>query len=355
MKPDRTAQANTDILDLTVKELENLLESRGFERYRARQIFHWIYRRGITSPDRFLNLPPTLRDFIRDGFSIAATGLAATLTSSLDGTCKFVFRLRDGSVVESVAIPSGEGSTYCLSTQTGCSFGCTFCATSKLGRGRNLTPGEIVGQLLGMRKETAEGPERFNVVFMGMGEPLQNYDSTIRAIRIMMAEEGFCISPRRVTVSTCGIVPGILKLAREKLRVGLSVSLNAATDSLRERLMRVNRKYPLEQLVSALKVYTGETKRKVTLEYVLIRDVNDSIEDAMRLRSLADSLQCKINVILYNTNSFTTFEPPGELEVDRFLKVLLTSRRAVTLRRSKGADIGAACGQLGSSYQKGRP
>jgi 23S rRNA (adenine2503-C2)-methyltransferase len=335
--------AKKDIKDLTIAELRAELLALGEPAFRAGQIFAWLYQRGKSTFGEFSDLSRELREKLDQVFSIGRMD-AVDRVQSREGVRKFLFRLRDGSGIETVLIPSGERRTVCLSTQAGCKFACGFCASGLGGFKRNLSPSEITGQILFL-KDTM-GETLTNFVFMGMGEPLDNFDNLEKGIRIMNAPEGMGIAARRITISTCGIVPGIERLAKLDLQVNLSLSLHAVTDRLRDKLMPVNRKYPLEKLVQACEAYLKAGGRMMTLEYILIRGVNDSLHDAEGLAAIARKLRAKINLIAYSPVPGLEFERPDETAVKSFIGWLEERRARVTERQSKGTDIAAACGQL---------
>ncbi len=333
----------TDITDLSLPELKIALEGMDEPAFRAKQIFDWIYKKGAASFDRMTNLSPALRAKLSAVFSIGRLELL-DLRRSKDGTEKYLFRLQDGPGVETVVIPAGDRTTICLSTQAGCKFACAFCASGRMGFIRDLTAGEIVGQVLYLRDHLEVAPT--NLVFMGMGEPLDNYENLVRAISILNAPEGLGIAARRMTVSTAGVVPGIERFKELGLQVNLSISLHAVTDAKRGALMPINRKYPLAKLLAAAEDYIRGGGRKITLEYVLIRGVNDSPEDAAGLARLAARLRAKVNVIVFSPSPGIKFEPPDPGRVQAFVSVLEEKKVPVTLRQSKGREIQAACGQL---------
>ncbi len=333
----------TDIRDLTLAELRAELEAMGQPLFRADQIFGRIYRKGATRFGQLAELPASLRDALAAKFSFTPFSLERVL-ESLDGTRKFLFRLGDRRAVETVLIPSGERRTVCLSTQVGCKFRCLFCASGMRGFVRNLFPSEIVEQVLFLRRSLDIGVT--NLVFMGMGEPLDNLDHVVRAIRILNDRLGPGLASRRMTVSTSGIVPGIERLARLGLQINLSLSLHAADPEKRTRLMPVNRKYPLADVLRACEEYLAGGGRKMTLEYVLIKGQNDAARDAEGLARIARRLKAKVNLIPFSPVPEFSFETPGDEACRRFLQRLEKKGVGATLRRSKGRDIAAACGQL---------
>jgi 23S rRNA (adenine2503-C2)-methyltransferase len=332
-----------DIRNLTFAELRAEFDSWGEPAYRAKQVFEWIYQKGADSFAAMTDLPKSLRQRLEDKFRLGVLELAEQLRSE-DGTEKLLFRLTDGQLIEAVLIPSGGRRTLCLSTQVGCKFACVFCASGAGGFARNLLPSEMLGQILILRDKLDVGLTNF--VFMGMGEPLDNLDNLVRTVRIMNAPEGMGIAARRMTISTVGIVPAIEKLEGLGLQVSLSLSLHATTDELRSRLLPVNRKYPLAEVVKAGAHYARTTGRMITIEYILISSLNDSAADARRLASIARKLRAKINLIPYSQGCGAGFAPSPGSRQQAFLQTLESLGVAATVRRSKGGDIRAACGQL---------
>ena len=266
--------------------------------------------------------------------------------TSVDGTRKFVFELLDGKRIESVFIPDTPAMTFCISTQVGCAMGCGFCLTGKMGLVRNLTAGEIAGQVRLLAVATNLLDQSFNIVLMGMGEPLQNYDQTMKALRMLNSEHGLAVSPRRVTLSTVGIVPGLERLAREPLMPNLAISLHATTDEQRTELVPPNRKYPLAAILDACRKFPLKKRSRITFEYVLLDGVNDTLEDARRLAKLLSGIKSKINLIPLNPAPGIPFDRPSDDRVNRFAQILADRRVAVSVRKSRGRDIRAACGQL---------
>lgn len=336
-----------DLKDLTPRELESFLTSLGKERFRSRQIMKWMYQAGSLSLDEMTNLS---KEFRKSLASIARISSLAPekIQISADGTKKALFRLEDGETIESVLIPEKNHWTICLSTQAGCAMGCSFCLTGTAGFRRNLRPSEIVGQLTAFRFHLPEGPYIKNVVMMGMGEPLLNYDNSLKAIDIMTSDVGLGISRRRVTVSTCGIVPMIRRLGTEA-GINLAVSLNAPDNATRNTIMPVNRRYPLESLIEACRDYPMPLRRRITMEYILIRDVNDSPDQAKTLLKLLRGVRCKINLIAYNEHPEGSFKTPPQERITAFQDILARNNLTAVVRKSKGQDIMAACGQLRGS------
>lgn len=328
----------------------------GKEKYRGMQIFRWIHERGARSFEAMTDLSRVFRNEIADHFTIGALKCVAVQTSSVDPTDKYLWEMKDGNRIESVIIRDEDRITACISSQAGCRMNCAFCRTGEMGFTRNLTPGEIVDQLILMRGALRDsGEDITNIVFMGMGEPLDNLESVLKAVSIINMETGISISQRKVTVSTCGVVPGILTLASEYRRVGLAISLNAADDDLRSRIMPINRKYPLKELLTAAREFTRLTRRRVTFEYILLEGVNDSPEDARRLLSIVRSTSSKVNLIGYNEFEGSSFRRPSEARIAAFQKILFDGNVTAILRRSKGTDILAACGQLAAKKNASEP
>ncbi len=332
-----------DIRDLNIEELRAALAEDNEPAYRADQIFAWLYQKKAVSFAEFTDLPRNLRDRLAGRFYLRPLDAAETRASH-DGTSKTLFRLADGFFIETVFIPSGARRTVCLSTQAGCKFGCAFCASGLGGFHRNLTPAEILGQILHLRR--AMDVDLTNLVFMGMGEPLDNFDNVERALRVLNDPRGFGFAARRMTVSTSGLVPGIERFKKLGLQINLSVSIHAADDETRNRLMPINRRYPLSELIAACEDYLGDGGRKITFEYVLLKGVNDRPADAERLALLSRRLRAKVNMIAFSPVPGLPFERPDAVAVEDFIRRLKTKGVAATLRNSKGRDIQAACGQL---------
>lgn len=330
----------TDLKNLTLPALEQFLLGQGKERYRATQIFKWLYQNDARTFAEMSNVSKQLRDELQRTTIISNLDPEAVEVGS-DGTRKYLFRLADGNSVESVLIPDEDRNTLCISTQAGCAMQCAFCLTGSFGLTRNLTTAEIVNQILSVRRDM---PVR-NIVLMGMGEPLHNLDNVIPALQIMVEDNGLQLSTRRVTVSTCGLVPELDRLGQE-VTVNLAVSLNATTDELRDRIMPVNKVYPLAVLLAALKRFPLPGRRKITIEYVLLGELNDTLDDAKRLVRLLSDIPCKINLIPFNSHEGADFKPPTRAALDVFHRYLLDRHFTVITRDSRGSDISAACGQL---------
>ena len=328
---------------MTLEELKKEIVEMQEPVYRARQIFFWLYRRGIRSFNEMSNIPRTLRDKLDENYYISTLELSEHLKST-DRTEKFLFKLSDGNFIESVLIYAKDRKTICLSTQVGCKFICSLCASGLRGFIRNLTPAEITNQILFLQHNLKH--KITNYVLMGMGEPLDNYENVCKAIMIMNDPEGMGIGARRITISTCGIIPGMKKLEDLELRVNLSVSLHATNNNLRDELIPINRRYPLEKVIKACEDFVDATGRMITLEYVLIKGKNDSLKDADELAKIAKKLKAKVNLVPYSTIPNLNFQSTGRRNTNIFMNRLIKKGVNATLRESKGKDIQAACGQL---------
>jgi 23S rRNA (adenine2503-C2)-methyltransferase len=354
------------LLGLTLQELTRLAEDAGQPSYRGQQMFESIYRRRVHSPEQMSNLPQSFRgELAETGFSVGMPGIEKKFVST-DGTVRYLMALADGQSVETVWMPEGDGgeagdgsqagteeesrawnrATVCVSSQVGCAVDCQFCLTALLGVKRNLTAGEIIGQICAVLNEqrVVLPQDRLNIVFMGMGEPFLNYDNFMKAARLLV--EGVGIAESRMTVSTAGIVPRIYDLAAEPVRPKLAISLNASNDELRSRLMPINRKWNLEKLMAAARAFPLRTRERLTFEYVLLNEVNDSAQNARELAELIRGIRAKVNLIALNPGPGITFETPAEERVLRFQKILIAAGVPAFVRRPRGRDIFAACGQL---------
>ena len=334
-----------NIKDLSFNEFEAYLLERKQPAYRARQVWQWLYQKRAASFADMTNLSGVFREQLATDFSISRLAVDRRADSA-DGTVKFLFRLADDRNIESVLIPEAKRLTLCISTQVGCGFGCAFCATALLGLKRNLHASEIVDQILEASRTLKEDRRITNVVLMGMGEPLANYAPTIEALRVMTNNSwGIGISPRRITLSTVGLVPQIRKLMDET-NVSLAISLHAANDELRSQLMPVNRKYSLRQLMDCCRALPIPRRKRITFEYVLLRGVNDSTADARSLLELLGGVRCKINLIPFNPHPGSQYQRPENENVESFQHILSSHGLQVNVRRPRGDDIAAACGQL---------
>ena len=333
-----------NIKDMALEEIEAFIGDLGKEKYRARQIMKWVYQQGARS---FADMTTLAREFRARLSELARIGdpEIVKIQTSSDTTRKILFRLEDGLHVESVLIPGKNHWTACLSTQAGCRMGCRFCFTGALGFRRNLRPSEITGQMLQMRFHTPEGPNIKNIVLMGMGEPLANYENTVKAIRNLTGDYGLGFSSRKITVSTCGLAPQILQLGRD-ICVNLAISLNAPNNAKRNEIMPVNRNYPLEKLLEACRNYPMPGRRMLTFEYILMAGFNDSPQDAREVAALLKGLHCKFNLIAFNEFPGSPYRTPSREAIRAFQQVLLDHHYTAVLRASRGSDILAACGQL---------
>ncbi len=334
-----------DLAELEPAALEAALEARGAPRYHAQQIYRWLYRRGVADPQQMTDLSRPLRATLDADFVVSTPRVVADERST-DGTRKFLLELADRRRIEAVFIPDTPAMTFCISTQVGCAMACDFCLTGRMGLVRNLSAGEIAGQVRVLAVATGLLDQPFNIVLMGMGEPLHNYDETMKALRMLHAEHGLAVSPRRVTLSTVGIVPGLERLAREPLMPNLAVSLHATTDDQRTALVPPNRKYPLSEILAACKRFPLKQRSRITFEYVLLDGVNDTPEDARRLVRLLSGIRAKVNLIPLNPAPGIPYDRPSDTRVDRFAQILADRHLTVSVRKSRGQDIRAACGQL---------
>ena len=341
---DKGIRKRIDVKSLTLPELEAEMTSIGEKGFRARQMYEWMHVKLARSFEEMTNLSKALREECRQRYTYTALQTVRVQESKIDGTKKFLFELSDGNVVESVWMRYKHGNSVCISSQVGCRMGCAFCASTLGGLERNLTPGEMLDQVYAITLLTGERVS--NVVVMGTGEPLDNYDNLLTFIRMLTDENGLHISQRNVTVSTCGLVPQMKLLAREKLQITLALSLHATTDEKRMQLMPIARRYSIEELMETCAYYFEETGRRITLEYSLIRGVNDSERDAERLCRLARPLHCHINLIPVNPVRERDFARPDADRIRAFQNVLEKNRINGSIRREMGRDIEGACGQL---------
>jgi 23S rRNA (adenine2503-C2)-methyltransferase len=348
-------QANRrDLAELETADLEAFLAERGEDRFHARQVFAWLYKRGVADFDRMTDLSKSLRQVL-DRDLILRTPRVVERHDSTDGTVKVALELSDRRRIESVFIPDSPGNTLCISSQVGCAMGCAFCLTGKMGLVRNLTAGEIVGQVRVLTQSLGLVGTAFNIVLMGMGEPLHNYDETMKALRILADPSGLAVPARRVTLSTVGVVPALDRVATETLMPNLAISLHATTEEQRSRLVPLNRKYRIEDVIAACRRFPVRRRDRITFEYVLLEGVNDDVADARRLVKLLDGLRAKVNLIPLNEAAGIDFTRPSDERIDRFAKVLADHRVTVSVRKSRGRDIRAACGQLIVEGQRRSP
>jgi 23S rRNA (adenine2503-C2)-methyltransferase len=337
-----------DLKGMSLVETEAWVEAQGLPAFRARQLRQWLFKGLVTSFSEMSNLSKSLRAELESKARISHLVQEKTQVS-VDRTTKFLFKLEDGHFIETVLIPERGHFTLCISSQAGCAMGCRFCLTARQGLKRSLTAAEIVDQVVHVRRSMSQPDRLTNIVFMGMGEPLANYDAVVRALGNLISEEGMNFSHRTVTLSTCGLVPQIRKLGKE-VRVNLAVSLNAADDETRSFLMPVNRKYPLRNLIEVLREFPLLNRRMITFEYVLVGGVNDRDEDAGRVAALLKGMRAKINLIALNAHPAIDLAPPSPGRVVRFQEILIEHHFTAIIRKSKGQDIAAACGQLSGKH-----
>ena len=336
-----------DIRSLSLSELEVFIVGIGEKKFRASQIMEWIWKKGAVSFDDMSNLPKPLRDKLSGNFRFGNV-VCVYSVASVDGTRKFLFETADSYRFEGVLIPSADRVTACISTQVGCQMGCAFCATGQLGFKRNLTSGEIFHQVFSLNRLSEEsfGFPLSNIVIMGMGEPLMNYENTLSAINMICSAQSLGMSPQRITMSTCGIAPQIKHLANDGIRFNLSISLHSAIDSKRNEIMPINRKYNLTELSEAIRYFHEKTSTRITYEYLMLGGVNDSLDDARALTEFTKVSPCKINIIEYNPHPGDTFRRTSSDVLEKFIRHIESCNIVVTVRKSKGMDIAAACGQL---------
>ena len=338
----------------TREELTSQMDELGEKPYRALQLYAWIYRRRVLEFERMTDLPRSLRTLLKERAVVTHTRIEQVFLSG-DGTRRFLLTLADGREVEAVFMPEAHRDTICISSQVGCPLACDFCMTGVVGLKRNMTAGEIVSQIVIVLNEVYgegnEPPHGTNIVMMGMGEPLLNYDPVMKAVRLLADEEGLRIAPRRVTLSTAGIVPRLYELAKEPVRPRLAISLTAANDELRDRLFPINRKYPLAELIAACETFPLGERERLTFEYVMLKDVNDSDRDARQLVRLLAKVKAKVNLIPHNPAPELPYLSSSMDRILAFQKILTESGLASYIRRPRGQDISAACGQLAARHQ----
>ncbi len=336
-----------DIRALTYYELEKVILENGEKKFRAKQVYEWLWKKSVGSIEEMTNLPKTLREKLKKSYAVYSVSVA-DYKKSKDRTIKLLFRLYDGVIVEGVLIPSGKRVTACISTQAGCKLKCEFCATGRMKFQRNLASGEVYDQVVLMNRHAEDnyGHGLSNIVLMGMGEPLLNYENVVSAIDKLSGRDGLGISPRRITLSTAGIIEGIKRLADEGLKINLAISLHTADPVKRDKLMPVNRTNTLDELAKSIIYFHKKTGLRVTYEYLLLKDVNDDLEDAQKLAAFCKISPCKINLIEYNTDEEIPFERSEKEKTEKFKDILEAKNMIVNIRRSRGGDVHAACGQL---------
>ncbi len=335
----------SNLMGLNEPELISVAESLGGRSFRGRQLYHEIYRRREFSLDQMTELPKKFRSQLEQSFEIRVPQIHDRQQSE-DGTIKFLFRLSDAKYIESVLIPEDHRQTFCISSQVGCDVGCTFCMTAQMGFHRNLTPGEILGQVLAIARDGCLSQPGFNVVFMGMGEPLYNYRNVMKAFRIMTDSKALGLSYRKITVSTSGVVPVLSRMRSETELPNLAISLNATRNDVRDELMPINQKWDLNGLLDVCRSFPSKLRRRITFEYVLLSGVTDSDRDAYRLTTLLKGMKAKVNLIPYNPDPSLPFDRPTPDRVEQFREILMRASISTFVRRTRGDDISAACGQL---------
>jgi 23S rRNA (adenine2503-C2)-methyltransferase len=335
----------TDLRNLNSTELEAFIASFGKERYRTIQILRWLYQKGAHSFDEMTNLSKRFREQLNQ-VSFISILHPLRIEEARDGTKKFLFELEDKNRIESVLIPDKDRLTLCISTQAGCAFGCKFCLTGKIGWKRNLTTSEILNQILAVREILDAKKSITNIVLMGMGEPLANYENTMKAIELMLHPDAFKFSSRRVTLSTVGLLPEMEKMAKERIRFRLAISLNATDEETRSHLMPVNRRYPFKKVLELCRKFPLQPRSRITFEYVMVKDINDSSRDAKRLLKMLRGIPSKVNLIPLNEAPGISFKRPSDETVREFQEILMEGGLTAIVRASKGAEISAACGQL---------
>src|ERR1051326_1983708 len=332
---------------LSLEEIKTFFEKKGDKSFRAKQVYEWLWKKSARSFEEMTNLTKATRELLNENFSIHAVNIAESQTSK-DRTIKNAFRLYDGNIVEGVLIPTETRMTACISSQVGCSLTCAFCATGRLDRVRNLDADEMYDQVAIIRKQSEEkyGIPLSNIVYMGMGEPLLNYKNVLESVEKITSPEGLGMSPQRITVSTAGIAKMIKKLGDDKVKFNFALSLHAANDEKRNKIMPINEQNSLEALADALKYFYEKTGTRVTYEYIVFKDFNDDITDAMELEKFCRVVPCKVNIIEYNSIDNSSFKQTTSARLNKFVSYLESKGIIVNVRRSRGKDIDAACGQL---------
>ena len=340
-----------DLYSMTVEELEDFVEELGERRYRGRQIADWLYDKLVDDVFLMTNLPKNFRSKLSE-VSFVSKIEKVKIVGEWGDTQKYIFKLKDGYLIESALISFEDHLTLCISTQLGCRWGCIFCKSGSKGFIRNLTLSEMVNQIIQVMLDVREKKKNiYSIVFMGIGEPLDNFDEVRRLLKLLTSEYAFCFSPRRITISTCGYIPGLQRLSLEFPKVNLAVSLNAPNDEIRNYLMPINRKYPMKELKEVLKKYPLPPRKKITIEYVMIKDINDKEAHAKELAKFLKGLPVKINLIPYNEIPEFEFKTPTEESIKKFQKILIDKNFTVTIRKSRGFKVSAACGQLSINHE----
>ncbi|GAB6149805.1 dual-specificity RNA methyltransferase RlmN [Clostridium novyi] len=337
-----------NILNFTLDELKDWMDKNSESKFRAKQIFQWIYKKAVFNFDDMSNISKSTKEKLKENFYIQIPNVVKKYVSNIDGTEKFLFEYEDGNIIESVVMKYKHGNSICVSTQIGCRMGCKFCASTVDGVVRNLTSGEIIAQVLKAQKEI--GDRISNVVLMGSGEPLDNYDNVIKFLKLINDEDALNIGQRHITLSTCGIVPKIKELADEKMQITLAISLHAPNNEIRKSMMPIANKYTLEELLDACRYYYRTTNRRITFEYALVKGVNDSRENAEELIKISKGMLCHINLIPVNEIKENNYERSKSKDIEEFKETLIKHGIETTIRREMGSDINGACGQLRRNY-----
>lgn len=341
-----------DIKSMTLSEVEKVISQMNVPKFRAKQIFDWLQLFGVMSYDEMTNIPKALRSELAEKYPVRSCEIELKQISKIDSTVKYLFRLSDGNFIESVLMKYKYGYTLCVSSQVGCKMGCVFCASTKNGCVRNLCPSEILGQIHAAQRDMSIRVS--HVVMMGMGEPLDNYENTLRFLELATSPNGLNLSMRNISLSTCGLVPKIYDLMDKKLQLTLSVSLHAPNDEMRSKVMPVNNKYPIKELIKACRKYTEYTSRRISFEYAMIKDVNDSDACAYELAALLKGMLCHVNLIPANEIEESGHKRSTNERLQRFVNIMNSKGINTTVRRSLGSDIDASCGQLRSKYNKNK-
>jgi len=336
-----------DLLSLTINEIEDLVEKNGEKRYRGRQIFQWLHK-GVKDFNEINNIPKKLKEDLKEISYISKLTIEKKLVSNIDGTQKYLLKLEDNNIIEAVTMSYKHGITICISSQIGCLMGCNFCASTIGGLVRNLRAGEMVDQIILIEKDL--GKRISNIVIMGSGEPLHNYDEVINFLKVVNHENGLNIGNRHITLSTCGLVPKIIELANLQIPINLAISLHAPDDTLRRSMMPIANKYSIDELMEACKYYIEKNNRRITFEYALIKDVNDREIHAHQLSKLLDGMLCHVNLIPINEVDERQYEKSNKDRIKNFQSILKKNGIEATIRREMGSDINAACGQLRNNY-----
>ena len=333
-----------EISSLSLTELTDVCVEMGLAKFRAKQIYEWLHKKLVSNFDEMTNLDKGLRQKLKESFYISIPQISRKLVSQIDGTVKYLFEFADGQRVETVVMRYKYGNSICVSTQAGCAMGCKFCASTKLGKARDLTTGEILGQIYKAQNDIGERIS--HIVLMGIGEPLDNFDNVVKFLLMVSDANGLNIGQRNISLSTCGIVPNIDKLAELDLQITLSISLHAPTNELRSSMMPINKKYPIEELIAACHRYVNKTGRRISFEYTLVKGVNDTVEHAQSLCRLLKEMLCHVNLIPVNSIEQSDYEKSEKKSIEEFKAAIEANKITATVRRRLGADINAACGQL---------